>query len=194
MSSFKVPLKVFKLLAGFEKPWFVAGGWAVDLFLDKVTREHEDIEIAIFRCDQLKLRNYLKGWEFKKVIPGPTMHSELWNEDEWLDLPVHEIHAENKDSDLLHLEVLLNESSGDKWRFRRNLNITCPISTLGTHSKNGVPFLNPEIILLYKAKNPNPKDEADFKNIIQALDEKRKSWLKQAITICYPDHRWLETL
>ena len=189
-----MPLKVARLLAGFEKSWFVAGGWALDLFLGKVTREHKDIEIAIFRCDQLTLRNYLKGWEFKKVVPEPKMHSELWKKDEWLDLPLHEIHAENKDSDLSHLEILLNESSDDKWRFRRNPIITRPISMLGTNSENGIPILNPEIILLYKAKNPNPRDEADFKNVLKMLGRKSRDWLKQAIQTCYPEHSWINIL
>jgi hypothetical protein len=194
MSFFEVPLKVARLLAGLEKHWFVAGGWALDLFLEKLTRKHKDIEIAIFRCDQLALQNFLKGWEFKKVIPRPKMHTELWNEDEWLDLPVHEIHAENKYSDLLHLEILLNESYGDEWRFRRNPCITRPISALGTNSENGIPFLNPEIVLLYKAKNPNPRDEADFKNVLEILGQKSRDWLKQAIQTCYPEHCWINIL
>jgi hypothetical protein len=194
MSSFEEPLKVFKLLAGFEKPWFVAGGWAVDLFLGKVTRKHEDIEIAIFRCDQMALRNYLKGWEFKKVIPEPKMHTELWNGDEWLDLQVHEIHAENSSSDLSHLEILFNESSGNEWRFRRNPNITRSISMLSTCSQNGIPFLNPEIVLLYKAKNSTSRDEADFENVLKMLGQKPRDWLKQAIEACHPGHSWLKLL
>jgi hypothetical protein len=28
-------------------PWFVAGGWAIDLFLGTRTRDHEDLEIAV---------------------------------------------------------------------------------------------------------------------------------------------------
>lgn len=194
MISFEIPLRVNKLLAGFEKPWFVAGGWAVDLFLGKVTREHEDIEIAIFRCDQLTLRSYLKGWEFKKVIPIPKMHTELWKNDEWLDLPVHEIHAENSSGDLPHLEILLNESSDDEWRFRRNPDITRSILMLGTHSQNGIPFLRPEIVLLYKAKNPTSRDEFDFKNVIKVLGQEPRDWLKQAIEVCYSRHPWLNIL
>ena len=30
-------------MQGFSKPWFVAGGWALDLYLGHKTREHSDI-------------------------------------------------------------------------------------------------------------------------------------------------------
>ena len=32
---------------GADFPWFVAGGWAIDLFLGTRTRDHEDLEIAV---------------------------------------------------------------------------------------------------------------------------------------------------
>ncbi|MGD6844537.1 nucleotidyltransferase domain-containing protein [Bacillus infantis] len=51
-------------MAGFEKPWFVAGGWAIDLFIGKQTRPHADLEIGIFREDQQALKSYLEDWEF----------------------------------------------------------------------------------------------------------------------------------
>jgi hypothetical protein len=59
INSFVICSNVFSLMYGFHKPWCIAGGWAIDLFLDQITREHHDIEIAIFREDQMKLKNYL---------------------------------------------------------------------------------------------------------------------------------------
>ena len=58
--SFDKCENVSTLMAKFNKTWFIAGGWAIDLFLGKETREHKDIEIAIFRKDQLNLKTYLK--------------------------------------------------------------------------------------------------------------------------------------
>lgn len=194
MNSFEVPLKVLRLLAGFDKAWFVAGGWAIDLFLERVTRTHEDIEIAILRQDQLALQSYLNGWEFEKVIPGQKMRREKWDEGEWLDLPVHEIHAQNAASDPSKLEILLNESSVDEWKFRRNLKITRLLSMIGLRSKDGIPYLNPEIVLLYKAKKPTTNDEADLNNIREVLQGERRNWLKQAIHACYPGHPWIDIL
>ena len=89
---FELPLKVASLMRGFEPDWFVAGGWAIDLFLEKETRPHDDIEIAIFRKDQLALQNYLDGWVLKTAENGALSD---WNKGEFLELPLHEIHCFN---------------------------------------------------------------------------------------------------
>ncbi|MHA2306939.1 MAG: nucleotidyltransferase domain-containing protein [Candidatus Hodarchaeales archaeon] len=49
MNQFNLLLKISKLMKDFNKPWYIAGGWAIDLFLGLVTRSHQDIEIIIFR-------------------------------------------------------------------------------------------------------------------------------------------------
>lgn len=45
----------------------------IELFIGKETREHKDVDIAIFRKDQLYPKKYLKEWEFKKVMSGPMV-------------------------------------------------------------------------------------------------------------------------
>src|SRR5205809_5719870 len=91
---FAVPRRVVGVMAGFPRPWFFAGGWALDVWLGRVARTHEDIEIAIFRRDQEEIRRHLAGWEFEKVVQTPTGHRpERWREGEVLDLPTHEIRA-----------------------------------------------------------------------------------------------------
>lgn len=37
-------LAVAGLMRNFPRPWFLAGGWALDWFVGRVTREHGDIE------------------------------------------------------------------------------------------------------------------------------------------------------
>jgi hypothetical protein len=181
-------------MAGFDRPWFVAGGWAIDLFLGSETRPHADIEIAILRHDQLRLQSYLTGWKFTKLIPGDILQSDKWVDGEHLSPPIHEIHALSPDDDHLEIEVLLNESRLDRWIFRRNTKITYPLSRIGGISREGIPFLSPEIVLLYKAKKPSPKDEADFYHTFKALDGDGRRWLSKAIKKEYPDHPWLVLL
>jgi hypothetical protein len=187
----RLPLKVADIMRDFKPRWFVAGGWAIDLYLEKVTRPHNDIEIAIFRKDQLALHNYLKGWRLQKVVQGKLM---AWHEDESLELPIHEIHGFNEASDPQQIEVLLNETDGNEWIYRRNEKVRRPMAKCHLVSKEGVKFLCPEVVLLYKSKNPNDKDEQDFAGTIKHFDAERRGWLRDAIAVCDAGHHWLHRL
>ncbi len=178
-------------MRGFKPDWFIAGGWAIDLYLEKQTRPHEDIEIAIFRKDQIALQNHLNGWLLKKADGGELID---WNKEEFLKLPVHAIHCFSEMSELPFIEVLLNETTGKEWIFRRNKSITKPLSNLHLTSHSGIKFLCPEVVLLYKSKNPRFKDEQDFQSVVKRLDIESKFWLRNALSICYSEHHWLQSL
>ena len=176
-------------MSGFNKIWFFAGGWAIDLFIGRETRQHSDIEISLFRKDQLNLKEYLKEWDFKKVINGGFY---TWG-NEFLELPIHEIHALNK-SNGDKLEVLLNETEDYNWKFRRDFRIFHPLKSVWGYSETGIPYLNPEIVLLYKAKDTRDKDHQDFMAIVEKLDGERRKWLRYAIHLHEPEHKWLQYL
>ena len=190
--DFSLPFKLTKVLTGFKKPWYIAGGWAIDLFLDKVTRKHKDIEIAIFRKHQKELYDYLNDWVLYKAIPR-QVKLERWKKNEWLSLPIHEIHAFSKNRRLkpINFEILLNESNYQNWLFRRNLNILRPISKVGKVGYYGIPYLSPEIVLLYKAKEFNNLDFNDFVRSLDFLTNEELIWLNASIKECYPSHPWL---
>jgi len=188
---FDIPLQVWSLMRDFKPNWFIAAGWAIDLYLGKVTRHHEDIEIAIFRQDQIALQNYLDVWILKKAVNGKLL---VWNKGERLESSIFEIHCFRETSKPQSLEVLLNETDGDRWLFRRNNKVTKPLSKLSLTSNLGMKFLRPEVVLLYKSKNPRLKDEQDFEAVAECLDVENKEWLKNALTICYSEHHWLQRL
>ncbi len=190
-----VPRHLKEVMAGFDRPWFLAGGWAIDLFVRRVTREHEDVEVAILREDQARIRRHLEGWEFEKVSKGPGgSRREPWRDDEHLDPPVHEIHARRERGEPRELEILLNESEADRWRFRRDPRIARPITDIGFPAIMGIPILAPEIVLLYKAKAPRPKDEEDFRNVLPLLSPERRVWLRKVLDTAHPGHPWTAAL
>jgi len=176
-------------MRGFPGPWYVAGGWALDLFLGRVTRPHEDVEVALFRQDQMQLREHLPDWEFVKVSRG---RRDPWRSGEWLELPVHEIHGCQHETGTA-LEFLLNERQGGSWVYRRNAAVTLPLERVGGQ-RSDLPYLRPEIVLLYKAKSPRPIDEEDFRSVLHALDDDGARWLFGALRECHPKHHWLEAL
>lgn len=191
MSTFEPPLYVAHIMVGFDRPWFVAGGWAVDLHLERVTRLHRDIEIAVLRRDQARIRERLPRWSFEKVVGGRL---QRWREHEVLAAPVHEIHARGPAGDRGPLEILLNDVEDEDWVFRRNPQIRRPIRTLGRISAGGIPYLAPGVVLLFKAKAPGPADELDFHHLAPSLDRHEREWLRDALATCHPGHPWASRL
>lgn len=171
-------------MSGYVQPWWVAGGWAIDAFIGAPSREHGDIDIAVLRRDQRVLRNYLRDWQLRKVVDGSI---QLWGEEEVLELPIHEIHANSGDA---QLEFLLNEAEGDRWVYRRNNAISMPLPRLTVRSAWGVPSLCPEVVLLYKAKQPTQRDHDDFARVLPILDAQARKWLASALIACHPGHEW----
>jgi hypothetical protein len=75
------------------------------------------------------------------------------------------------------LEVLLNERVEDYWCYRRNVSVTCPVEAVFRFTEEGIPYLSPEIVLLYKAKYIREQDGWDLKQPIGTLrDEKELGW------------------
>ena len=57
-------------------------------------------------------------------------------------------------------------------------------------SAEGIPYLAPEIVLLHKAKAPRPTDEDDLALTLPTLTTLQAEWLRTALEIVHPGHRW----
>lgn len=190
-SGYKRLEKVVARMSAFPAPWCVAGGWAIDLFLGRMTRVHEDVDIAVFREDQRAIHECWPHWHKQKVIAGVFRE---WSAEEWLSLPVHEVHIQSSDEPPQVMEFLLNERDEEQWIFRRNPAVTLPIDRLIRAGKGDIPILAPAVVLLYKAKNPRPKDEADFQAVASHLAAAEREWLAASLSIVHPGHHWLSAL
>lgn len=167
--------------------WFICGGWAIDLFLGRKTREHHDLDIGIFREDQVTLRNSLRGWRLQKAVEGRILE---WQDEEFLQLPIHEIHAEREDG--FRLEVLLNEKDGDDWVYRRDARARLPMTRAVIKQKGEIPFLAPEIVLLFKSKTPRSVDFEDLRATLEMMPYDSRQWLARAIETTDGDRDFLK--
>ncbi len=193
-APFSEPRKAARLMATFNRPWYIAGGWAIDLFLGHQTRNHADVDLAILRRDQMALRDLFQDRQICKVLAHPDGgRREPWLEGDWLELPVHQLEVDYLELSDHPLEVLLNEAADGEWRFRRNQQVRLPLKLLCA-STLGLPVLAPEVVLLYKAKAPRPEDEADFENTRGLLRKDQRRWLHRAVEASYPGHPWLERM
>ncbi|MCA1623652.1 MAG: hypothetical protein LC768_16195 [Acidobacteria bacterium] len=192
MNTFAEVQKVRSLFCDLHCQWFVCGGWAIDLFLNRVTRRHKDIDIAIARNDQFKVRDYLwqRGWKLEKAIDGKLIP---WIGNEPLVLPVHTIWCRKDKYDPNFVEVLLNEIEEDQFRFRRDRSITLARERMFFTTSCGLLVLAPEIVLLYKSNSPEEYD-ADFQNTAKSLAEESRVWLKVSLNRLFAQHPWVGRL
>lgn len=121
-SPFALMIAVARVFSRFDRPWFLAGGWAIDLFLQRISRDHEDIDVAVLRRDQSPIQSYFADWNLVKLVQG---RQESWRAGERLEPPIHEVHALRTEP-AAHLELLFEETTGEDWTYRRDPRITRP--------------------------------------------------------------------
>jgi len=76
----------------------------------------------------------------------------------------------------------------------RDARIRLPAARVIAHTADGIPYAQPEIALLFKAKAPREKDEADFERVLPLLALRQRQWLAHALRLIHPQHRWLSEL
>jgi len=177
--------------ATFE--WYVSGGWALDLFLENVERVHHDVDLVIPRQFQLDLQKYLteRGW---RLVTPFEKRLESWPRYMRLELPRHQVHAYRDEQ---FIDLLLTDME-DVWRYRREPLILRSKEKISLVSKSGIPYLAPELGLLFKSKNTSgrerTKDQPDFEKVLPHLELERRAWLYWALMATSPDHPWIKQL
>jgi hypothetical protein len=191
------------LLAGFEPSWFLTGGWAVDAWLGRQTRDHGDVDITVFYHDQHAVFEHFSEWTLVAHDPGvPDDTNEPWN-GRTVDMPAH-IHVRGAAVDL---EVIFNERSGEEWVLNREVPLALPLERSTILSGWGIPTAPPEVVLFFKAGgdltaaaldavdgSPRPRDEQDFLALLPVLTNPARAWLRDALARTRPHHPWLTRL
>ena len=185
------PADVAAVLAPLQVPWWIAGGWAVDLFLGGQRREHRDVDVAVFRDHQADVRGVLAGWDPHTAHNGAL---EPWAGGHWIDPPVHSVWVRRGPDEPWLFELLLEERQDGDWRFRHDPQVTLPVSELGAITADGLPYIRPEVVLLYRAGDLTPEAESDLEAVVPKLGIGPRCWLAGALDVWSPGHPWMEKL
>lgn len=183
-------MKAVKLMDGFDHFWCISGLWGLDLFSGRLNRPDSEVEIILLRQNQSEFKAQLSNWSFKKILESGE--SDFWD-GEWLDYPISEIQARNLDVEPYSIQVLLNESEEDQLVFPDAPALSLHLSSALQKNAQGMPFLNPEIILLFQAIEPE-NVQSEFNSLIGRFTDSQKNWLKNGLSIYFPDHQWLSKL
>ena len=177
-------------LADVTPEWAVAGGWAIDLWLDEQTRDHHDIEVVVRACDQAAVHEALcSRWDLSCLDP-PGGGWLPWS-GAALEPPAFQLQAR---SSTIEFDIFTETTDQAMWHFRRDDRISRPLSELITLSGSGLPIVRPEVQLLYMAKSTEAKNQHDFDIARPRLDQAAACWLAEALATTLPGHHWTQEL
>jgi Aminoglycoside-2''-adenylyltransferase len=151
------PSVVAERLTGVATPWYVGGGWAVDLHLGRVTRDHADLEIGVPRDRFAEIAGRFPELAFYVAGSGRVIPAT----PEALDAE-HQTWALDAGAEVWRFDVMREPHDGDTWISRRHESLRRAYEKIVLTSPDGIPYLSPDVVLLFKAKYRRPKDEADF--------------------------------
>jgi len=176
-------------------PWYIAGGWGIDLFVGRVTRDHQDVDLVLARTDQRAAFDHLPDRAWSRIVPHPAGLTGQGTIVPWdgepLSLPTHQILADGEGS---RIEFLLSDIDNVLWRSRRNPEVTMPVQSMALTTGDGLRYMAPEIILLYKARLMRDWDHADFETALPEMTLGPRHWLFHALEQTESGHPWMARL
>ncbi|MGW3964787.1 nucleotidyltransferase domain-containing protein [Amycolatopsis sp. NPDC005003] len=181
-----------KLFAQVRAPWWIAGGYAIELAVGRAFREHADIDVLLLRRDQRAVQEALPSWEWWAADPPGTLRP--WAPGEVLGEDIDDVWCRPSASAPWRLQIMFDRAQDDEWVSRRNPLVRREIALLGRISAEGIPYLAPEVQLFAKAHGTRPKDEQDFEATLPVLDAAQRKWLATALENTYGRHPWLSRL
>jgi hypothetical protein len=186
---------VTDLLGGVGARWWIAGGRALDLHVGRQARPHHDIDVLVPRADLPTVRGRLRSWDLHAADPPGAGRLRPWPEGELLSPALHDVWCRPTPTSPWALQLMVDDADGPDRVHRRDHRIRRPVSELsGPASIPGRPVLAPEVQLLGKSRTLRPKDVADFERVAGVLDERQRTWLREALSTVDPGHDWLAAL
>ena len=186
------PSDAAELMEGFAEPWWIAGGWAIEVF-SGVPRAHTDTDISVLRGDLVRFCDHV------------GRHLDIWAADNGSLTPLsqHPDAAETPTCSNLWLresgsspweyDIILMDGDAEAWTYKRDRRITRPFDDL-LWTVDGIDYLRPAIQLLHKAPGLRPQDQHDFDACLPQLDPADRRWLAWALEIAHPEHPWITDL
>lgn len=193
--------------------WCMAGGWALDLYQDRVTRKHLDVDVCVFTSNREECVRFFinRNWRvegkqgngFVHVTDASEWHDEMpyfWavvqNADflpsyinDRGDRKFHYLHNEQRSMDFIEVYFPYVEEGAlvyeENHRIQRSLN-------QAVRQNYGVNYLAPEFVLLHKANWPKAKDLDDLQRIWPSMSGEQQDWLIKALRTIQPTHPWFD--
>lgn len=206
--------KAAQLVNGIGCDWSFCGGYAIDLFLGRETRPHYDLDISTYWPHRDNIIRHMQetGWTVYEACGGGMVHRiiDLAGQkrlkrnifcvaegntnfhlkdcgNEMFRCEIERIPQTRLD----YIEFLFNTRTDRAFIYARNKKVTRAIEKAVLYN-GSIPYLAPELVLLYKSTDIKREGyQQDFELARQKMSPEGKTWLREALEICYPgNHPW----
>jgi hypothetical protein len=215
-SSFSLINDLVAFLNPLDARWFVSGGWAIDIHLNRITRERCDLDISVPFSERLASIAFLleRDWQIEAKLFGgfKTLHKitdytddihYFWSfpkgaefVSEYVDDSGNRRIAYNRksQSELDYIEVFFDRIEDRHFIFRKDPRVKRQVEK-AILEMDGVRYLAPELVLLFKSDRLSEKNLLDFNAAIGSLDGDALDWLRDALLLVNgSSHAWLAHL
>jgi hypothetical protein len=148
-------------------------------------RPHEDTDVGVVRADLGAVHEFLRGWDLHIAAAGRLTP--------WGGEPLDAARDQNNvwcrqvPGGPWVLDITIGDGTDDHWVYRRDPSIRLRWDAAVLRTADGVPYLAPELQLLFKSKGMRPKDNADAAEVIPHLDDLQRGRLQQWLP---QEHPW----
>jgi hypothetical protein len=177
------------LLADAPCRWWVTGGRSYELHLGRSWREHGDTDVGICRRDVAAFTAHLHPFDVSVAAAGrlrPFRGEELLGER-------HEnnLWCRRAPGGPFVLDVAIGDGDESRWVYRRDVTLSRPWDEVVRQSASGVPYLSPEIQLLFSSVHHEARHDLDATVVIPELTSGQRRWLHAHLAA---NHPWRELL
>ena len=216
MTNNSLIISINELLKNKNFDYAFCGGYAIDLFLGQLTRRHGDVDVFAYWEDRDAVIKYMwsHGFEVYEMIGGGQAH-KITDVNNQMKLKRNIIAVDNCefvslnhtdninifDVDFLpvqqskpnFIEFLFNDKTDTDFLYARDHRVKLNLEKAVLY-RNDIPYLAPEICLLYKSTDTERKGyQQDYDNAVKCMSAEQIMWLNEALKFVYPDgHKWIQ--
>ena len=192
------------------------GGYAIDLFLEKQTRPHGDVDIMTYWKDRDAVIVYMQslGYTVYEMIGDGKAHliSDISKQFKTKrniacikDNSTKAVLSKTEKQDIFYIdfpdipqyksdfvEFLFNDKNDTDFLYARNHEIRRVLDKAILFSDD-IPYLSPELCLLYKSTDTERNGyQHDYDAAMAKMNDEQKAWLNKALALVYDgNHKWI---
>jgi len=187
------PLPLAETVARFTPApfrWWISGGLALELHTGRSWRHHSDTDVGVLRRDAPGVVSVLAGWDLHVASGGAL--------SPWTGAPLLADRRQNNvwcrpdPSSPWCLDLTVADGDDEAWTFRRDPSVRVPWPDAVLETRDGIPYLAPELQLLFKSRDRRDKYDVDAREVIPALDPARRARLGAFLPAGHPWRPLLE--